>query len=111
MRKQVMRISARDLGARFRVQEDAVVGDGEDARELVGDHDDRRAEVGAQLEDQVVEQARAYRIESGRRLVEEQNVRIERHRAREPGALLHAAAYLVGVEILEALEPDQRELE
>src|SRR5262249_40849846 len=64
----------------------------------------------APLEDQVVEQARAYRIESGRRLVEEQDVRIERHRARQPRALLHAAADLVGVEVLETLEPDQREL-
>src|SRR5580698_8542406 len=35
MRKHVMRIAGRDLNARFRVQEDAVIGDGEDAGELV----------------------------------------------------------------------------
>jgi hypothetical protein len=44
----------------------------------VGNHDDRCAKIRAQLENQIVEQARANRIESGRRLVEEQDVRIER---------------------------------
>ncbi len=65
----------------------------------------------AQLEDQVVEQARADRIEPGRRLVEEQDVGIERHGARQAGALLHAAADLRRKEVLEALEADQRQLE
>ena len=68
-------------------------------------------EAVAQLEDQVVEQARADRIEPGRRLVEEEDVGIERHGARQAGALLHAAADLGGIEVLEALEADQRQLE
>ena len=69
------------------------------------------AKIRAELENQIVEQSRANRIESGRRLVEEQDVRIERHRARQSSSLLHSAADLIGVEVFEALEPDQRELE
>ena len=84
----------RDHRPRLDVEEDAVVADGEDARQLVRDDDDRRAEAVAQLEDQVVEQARADRVEAGRRLVEEQDLGIERHGARQAGALLHAAADL-----------------
>jgi hypothetical protein len=33
------------------------------------------------------------------------------HRARQSRSLLHPAADLIGVEVFEALEPDQRELE
>ena len=91
-----MRIAGRDLDAGFRVQKDAVVGDREDAGQLVGNHDDRCAKIRAQLEDQIVEQARANRIESGRRLVEEQDVRIERHRTRQPRALLHPPLIWLG---------------
>src|SRR5262249_28330851 len=72
---------------------------------------DRGAEAGAELEDQVVEQARADRVEAGARLVEEEDLGVERHGARQPGALLHAAADLAGIVVLEAGEPDQRELE
>ena len=68
-------------------------------------------EAVAQLEDQVVEQPRADGVEPGRRLVEEEDVGIERHGAGEAGALLHAAADLGRVEVLEAAEPHQRELE
>ena len=75
------------------------------------DDDDRGAEAVAQLEDQVVEAARADRVEPGGRLVEEQDLGVERHRAGEPGALLHAAADLGGGVVLEAREPDQRELQ
>src|SRR5262249_53743926 len=93
------------------VEEDAVVADGEDARQLVGDDDDRRLQAVAQLEDQLVEQPRADRIQSGRGLVEEENLRIQRHGARQSGALLHAAADLRGVEVLESLQADQCQLE
>ena len=79
--------------------------------QLVRDDHDGRAEAVAQLEDQVVEQARADRVEAGGRLVEEEDLGIERHGARQAGALLHAAADLRGIVVLEALQPDQRELE
>jgi hypothetical protein len=49
MREHVMRIAGRDLGAGLRVQKDAVVGDGKDAGQLVGHHDDGCAEICAQL--------------------------------------------------------------
>ena len=65
----------------------------------------------AKFEDQVVEPARADRIEAGRRLVEEEDIRIERHGARHAGALEHAAADLGRVELLEAREPDERQLQ
>ncbi len=52
-----MRISGRDLSAGLRVQEDAVVRDGEDAREFVGNDYDRGAQAVAQFQDQVVQQA------------------------------------------------------
>src|SRR5579875_225741 len=108
---QLARRAVGDDRVALGVEEDAVGADREDARQLVGDNDDRRAEAVAQLEDQVVEPPRADRIEARRRLVEEQDVGVERDRAREPGALLHPAADLRRIEVLEPPEPDQRELE
>src|SRR2546429_679882 len=55
------------------IEEDAVRPDREDARELVRHDDDRCPEALAQLEDQVVEQAGAHRVEAGRRFVEEED--------------------------------------
>src|SRR6185369_1494186 len=86
-RQELLRIARRDRRPRPGVQEDGVVGDGEDAGELVRDHHHRRAEAVAQLEDEVVEVPRAHRVEARRRLVEEQDVGVERHGAGEPGAL------------------------
>ena len=56
MRQQFLRVAAGDHRARFRIEKYAVVADGEDARQLVGDDDDRRAQTVAQLENQIVEQ-------------------------------------------------------
>jgi hypothetical protein len=53
----------------------------------------------------------ADRIEAGRWLVEKQDVRVQRHRARQAGPLAHAAAELRRIEVLEAREAHQRELE
>ena len=53
------------------VQDDAAVGDHEDAR-LVGHDDDGDAEVAAERDDELVELDRGDRVESGGRLVEEQ---------------------------------------
>src|SRR5262245_57356611 len=108
---QFLRVAAGGHRARLHVEEDAVVADGEDAGQLVRDDDDRRAEAVAQLEDELIEEARADRIEPGGRLVEEQHVRIEGHGTRQAGPLLHPAADLRGKEILEALEPHQGELQ
>ena len=50
-------------------------------------------------------------IEAGGRLVEEENVRIERHRPRDAGPLEHPAADLGRIEFLETRQADERELE
>src|SRR5207249_4860166 len=103
--------AARDQHAALGVEEHAVVGDGEDARQLVRHHDDRRAQAVPQLEDEIVQPSRADRIEPRRGLVEEQHLGVERDRARQAGALLHAAADLRRVVILESAQADERELE
>src|ERR1700731_3452608 len=69
--EQVLRVAFRNYGLALRVEKNAVVADRKNARELVSHDDDRRAEVVAQLQDQIVEQPRTYRIEAGRRLVKE----------------------------------------
>src|SRR5487761_510651 len=85
------------------VEKDAVVADREDAGELVRHHDDGGAERVADLQDQFVEQPRAYGIEPGRGFVEEQDFRIECDRTRQSRALLHPAADLARVVVLETL--------
>ena len=86
------------------------LGDREDALQLVRDDDGRHAEAVVQRQDQLVELDRAHRIEPGRRLVEEEQRRIEGQRARDAGALLHAARDLRRQVVLEALEADEAEL-
>ncbi len=110
MSQQFFRIAGRDHRAAFRVEKDAVICDCENARQLVRHHHHGGAQVVAQLENQIVEQPRAYRIESGRRLVEKKNLGVECDRAREPRPLLHPAADLARVVILETAQPDQRQL-
>src|ERR1700735_1627845 len=109
--EQVLGVALRDHGSALRVEKNAVVADCKNAGEFMRDDDPRRAGVGAQLEDQVVEQARADRIEAGRRLVEEKYFRIECDRARKSRPLLHPTADLTRIVTLKALEPDQRQLQ
>src|SRR5262245_21791750 len=108
---QLLRIALGDHRLGVSVEKHRVVADGEDAGELMGHHRDRGAEAVPQLEDQIVQHARTDWIEAGRWLVEEQDLRVERHRASEPGSLAHAAADLGWIEILETCEPDQRQLQ
>ena len=68
-------------------------------------------EAVAQLEDQVVEPARAQGVEARRRLVEVEDLGVEGHGPGQPRALLHAPADLRGVVLLEAGEADEGELE
>src|SRR6185437_7135451 len=90
MVEKLFRRAAGDRRARLCIEKHAVVGDREDARQLVGDHHDGGTKAVTQLENEVVKQARAHWIEAGRRLVEEQDIGIERDRAGEPCTLLHA---------------------
>ena len=108
---ELLRIAQRDHGPRLGVEEHGRVGDGEDAGELVRHHDHRRPETRAELEDQVIEAPGADGIEAGGGLVEEEDVRIERHRPRHAGPLEHPAADLGRVELLEARQADERELQ
>ena len=71
------------------IEKHAVVTDGENARQLVGHHHHRGPQTVAQLENQIVEQPRADRIEARRRLVEEQAPR-DRAPWRAPSRLASA---------------------
>ena len=86
------------------IEIDHAVGDPEDARELMGDDDEAHAERPPEVEDQVVQAMRGDRVEPGRRLVEEQDRRVQSHRARDRGPLGHAAADRRRQEVLEAGE-------
>src|SRR4051794_27740940 len=103
---QFLRIAAVDGGATFGVEEDGVVGDGEDARQFVTDDHDRGAQAVAQFKDKVAKPARAERVEPRRRFIEEQDVRVQRYGPRQTGALTHAAADFGRVEVLEPAKPD-----
>src|SRR5712664_721860 len=109
--QKLLRVARSDHRLAFPVQEDRVVADGKDAGELVRHDHDGGAEAVAQIEDEIVEPPRAHRVEPRRRLVEEEDVRVERHRARQAGALRHAAADLRRVVLLEAGETHERELQ
>ena len=61
-------------------------------------------------EDELVELDGAHRVEAGGRLVEEEERGLERHGARDGGALLHAARDLRGEEILGAIEAHELQL-
>ena len=63
------------------------VADGVERVEVVGDQEDGEVEPLLEPQDQFVERGRGDRVEPGRRLVEEQQLRIERQRPRQPGAL------------------------
>ena len=69
----------------------------QDAGELVRHHHHGRTKGGPEVEDQLVEAERSHGIQTRRRLVEEQELWIERHRARERRAFLHPAAELRGL--------------
>ena len=70
------------------------VADGVERIEIVGDHEDGQPERVAEAPDERVELFGGHRIEARGRLVEEQDVGVERDRARDPRALAHAAGEL-----------------
>ena len=107
---QFLRVARGQLRLGVGVQEHRVVTDREDTGKLVGDHDDRRTEAVAQLQYKVVEQSCADGVEPRRRLVEEQDLGVERHGPRKTGPLFHATGNLVGVVVFESGKPDQHQL-
>ena len=106
-----MGIAARDHGVGRRIKEYAVVADGKDAVEIVGDDHDGHAHVLLEFEDELVQQGGADRVEPGRRLVKENDFGVHRQRAGEPGAFAHTAADFGRVIILESGKADEREFE
>ena len=70
------------------------VADRAQAVEIVGHHEDGQAQAALKALDQLVESRRADRVEPRRRLVQEQDFRIERQRAGQPRPLPHAAGQL-----------------
>src|SRR5262245_45796542 len=100
-----------DDAARLSVDHDAVANDREDAPELVRDDDRRHAETGVQCRDEVVELGGRDRIEARRRLVEEEERRVERQRARDARPLLYAAGGVRREVVIEPLEADQEEVQ
>ena len=81
-----MGIAARDHGVGRRIKEYAVVADGKDAVEIVGDDHDGHAHVLLEFEDELVQQGGADRVEPGRRLVKENDFGVHRQRAGDPTA-------------------------
>lgn len=88
------------------------VASGEQRVEVMRHHVDGQIHRIAQLDHQLVELRRADRIETRCRLVEEDDVGIERQRPRQCGALDHAAGQF-GWEFLRRVgrQPDQLDLE
>src|SRR5690349_1710861 len=107
---QRRRVAARDYAACAAVEHDALISDREDALQLVRDDDGGHAEAVIQRQEQLIELERAHRVETGGRLVEEEQRGIEGERARDAGALLHASRQLRRLMVLEPLEPDEAEL-
>ena len=93
------------------VQHGDTIGDLEGAVQIMGHDDDRRPERVAKLQQQVVDGGRHRGIEAGRRLVAQQDPRIERERPGERRALDHAARKLRRHQRLEAGEADELQLQ
>src|SRR5438552_3178108 len=105
-----LRIALGDDALRPLVEHDDAIGDRVDAGELVRDDDEGDVQAAGQPPDQGIELRRSDRIQARRRLVQEQDSRIERHRPRDRRALLHPAADLGRHMAAERLETDQLEL-
>jgi len=72
------------------------------------DHDPlgRDAAIVPQIEEIAAQGFRCQHVERGKRLVEQQDIRIDDERARETHTLAHAAGQLLRICVLEAVEPD-----
>src|SRR5690242_1335537 len=88
------------------------VADREQAVEVVRHHEYGQAKAALQIADQFVEGAGGDRIETGGRLVEKNDLRIEGQRAGETGPLAHAAGQLGGIFLPRIIrQPDEADLD
>ena len=85
------------LGGPAGVHDQDVVGDLGDHAEIMGDDDDRRAELGLQFGDQVEDLSLHGDVQRGGRLVGDQQLGIVAQRHRDHHPLSHAAGELVRV--------------
>ena len=93
------------------IEKEQAVGQRKDAAQLVADHHHRGAQVVAQVADEVVQVGRREWVQTGRGFVEKQQRWVECKRARNRGALAHAAAELCRLGLKALAQADQRELE
>ncbi len=75
--------------------------------DVVGDDQDRRLDALVQVDDQLVEERRANRVEAGVRLVEQNDLRVQDQRPGQAGALAHPARDLPRQLVLGAAQTDQ----
>ena len=87
------------------VDQNHPVGDQEGARQFVRHHHHAHRVCLFEAQDQIVDAGGGDGVEAGGRFVEEQDLGVERHGARERRALLHASAELRGAVILEPAQP------
>ena len=108
--KLVVRVEQLRGGARLHdppsPQHGDVLREAAGGHDVVGDDHVGAAVLLVHLLDQLAQQRRADGIQAGVGLVEEHDVRVEHERAREAGALAHAARELVGHLRARRLEPD-----
>ncbi len=64
--------------------------------DVVRDDQERRVDLRIQVDDQLVQQRGAHRVEPGIRLVEQNDLGIQHQRAGQPGPLSHAAGNFAG---------------
>src|SRR5712671_4187610 len=90
----------------MRGEEQDPVSDPHRFRDGVGDEEDREARVLPEAEELLLHLAAGESVERGERLVHEQDVRFDRHGARDRDPLLHAARKLVRERVRELGEAD-----
>ena len=78
--------------------------------DVVGDDQERRVDLGVQVDDELVEVGDADRVEAGVRLVEQDDLGVEHQGAGQAGALAHTAGDLAGELPLGTLETDHLHL-
>ena len=84
------------------VEQADVVGHRARGVDVVGDDQERRVDLGVEVDDQLVEERRTDRVEAGVGLVEEHDLGVEHQRAGQAGPLAHAAGDLAGQLVLGA---------
>src|ERR1051326_6837330 len=78
--------------------------------QAVRDEDDGDAQVLPDAAELHLHELARLRVESAERLVHEQDLRLQRQRSSKSNTLLHATRQLVRVAVLEALEPNERQI-